>query len=40
VRLGAPALEQSAETDMAARLTFQGSKIIKGQVRISWPLVF
>jgi hypothetical protein len=40
VRLGAPDLEQSAETDMAARLTFQGSKIIKGQVRISWPLVF
>jgi hypothetical protein len=23
-----------------ARLTFHGSKIIKGQIRISWPLVF
>jgi hypothetical protein len=40
VRLGAHGLNQSAETDIAARLTFQGSKIIKGQIRISWPLVF
>jgi hypothetical protein len=40
VRLGAPALDRSAQTDMAARLTFQGFKIIKGQIRISWPLVF
>jgi hypothetical protein len=40
VRLGTPALDRSAETDLAARLTFQGSKIIRGQIRISWPLVF
>jgi hypothetical protein len=40
VRLGAPALDQSAETNIAARLTFHGSKIIKGQIRISWPLIF
>ncbi len=40
VRLGAPAPDRFAETSIAARLTFHGSKIIKGQIRISWPLVF
>ncbi len=40
VRLGAPAPDRFAETSIAARLTFQGSKIIKGQIRVSWPLVF
>ena len=40
VRLGEPAGDHFAETNLAARLTFHGSKIIKGQIRISWPLVF
>src|SRR5260221_7420012 len=40
VRLGAPSPDPVAETNTAARLTFHGSKIIKGQIRISWPLVF
>jgi hypothetical protein len=37
VRLGDP--DRFAETNLAVRLTFYGSKIIKGQIRISWPLV-
>jgi hypothetical protein len=40
VQLGAPAPDRFAETNIAARLTFHGSKIIKGQIRISWPLIF
>jgi hypothetical protein len=40
VRLGAPAPDRFAETNIAARLTFRGSKIINGQIRISWPLIF
>jgi hypothetical protein len=40
VRLRNPAAVQFAETNIAAKITFQGSKIIKGQIRISWPLVF
>jgi len=40
VRLRTPAADQSAEINIAAKITFQGSKIIKGQIRISWPLVF
>ena len=40
VRLRIPGTDEVAETNIAARLTFQGSKIIKGQIRISWPLVF
>jgi hypothetical protein len=40
VRLSASAPNRFAETNIAARLTFHGSKIIKGQIRISWPLVF
>jgi hypothetical protein len=40
VRLRSPAAGQLAETNIATRITFQGSKIIKGQIRISWPLVF
>jgi hypothetical protein len=39
VRLGASAPDRFAETTVAARLTFHGSKIVKGQIRISWPLV-
>jgi hypothetical protein len=40
VRLGASGLDQFVETTVAARLTFHGVKIIKGQIRISWPLLF
>jgi hypothetical protein len=40
VRLGGPAPDRFAETNIAARLTFHGLKIIKGQIRISWPLAF
>jgi hypothetical protein len=40
VRLRTPAAGQVAETNIAAKITFQGSKIIKAQIRISWPLVF
>jgi hypothetical protein len=40
VRLRSSAAGQFAETNIAAKITFQGSKIIKGQIRISWPLVF
>src|SRR4029077_14157154 len=39
VRLRTPGTGQVAETKMAAKLTFQRSKIIKVQIRISWPLV-
>jgi hypothetical protein len=39
VRLRSPGTGQLAETNIAAKLTFQRSKIIKVQVRISWPLV-
>jgi hypothetical protein len=37
VRLRNPAADQLAETDIAAKIPFQRSKIIKGQVRISCP---
>jgi hypothetical protein len=40
VRLQTREMGWLAETNIAAKLTFQGSKIIKVQVRISWPLVF
>jgi hypothetical protein len=40
VRLRSPGAGQPVETNIAAKLTFQRSKIIKGQIRISWPLVF
>ena len=40
LRLGGLVPDQFAETNIATRLTFHGSKIIKGQIRISWPLVF
>jgi hypothetical protein len=40
VRLGATAPDRFAETTIAARLTFDGSEIIKGQIRVSWPLAF
>ncbi|MBV8214562.1 MAG: hypothetical protein JOZ08_15220 [Verrucomicrobia bacterium] len=39
VRLRSGTAGQVAETNIAAKITFQGSKIIKGQIRISWPLV-
>jgi hypothetical protein len=40
VRLRTREAGRLAETNIAAKLTFQGSKIIKCQIRISWPLVF
>jgi hypothetical protein len=40
VRLQTREAGQLAETNIAAKITFQGSKIIKCQIRISWPLVF
>jgi hypothetical protein len=40
VRLRTPGTGHVAETQIAARITFQGSKIIKGKIRISWPLAF
>src|SRR5215469_5888488 len=40
VRLRSPGADQLVETNIAAKITFHRSKIIKGQIRISWPLVF
>jgi hypothetical protein len=40
VRLQTSGTDQSTETNIAAKITFHGSGIIKGQIRISWPLVF
>jgi hypothetical protein len=40
VRLRAPGMQQPIETNLAAKITFSGSTIIKGQIRITWPLVF
>jgi len=40
VRLQTREVGRLAETNIAAKITFQGSKIIKCQIRISWPLVF
>jgi hypothetical protein len=40
VRLRTPGTGHVAETNIAARITFRGSKIIKCQIRISWPLAF
>jgi hypothetical protein len=40
VRLQTREAGRLAETNIAAKITFQGSKIIKSQIRISWPLVF
>jgi hypothetical protein len=40
VRLQSPGAGQPVETNIAVRITFLRSKIIKGQIRISWPLVF
>jgi hypothetical protein len=37
VRLETPGMDRSAETNIAAKITFHGSSIIKGQIRISWP---
>jgi hypothetical protein len=38
VRLRTPGIDQPTETNMAAKITFHGSTIIKGQIRISSPL--
>jgi hypothetical protein len=38
VRLRTPEVGRLAETNIAAKLTFRRSKIIKVQIRISWPL--
>jgi len=40
VRLQSPGTDQPAETDLAARISFQGATITRVQIRISWPLVF
>ena len=40
VRLRTPGMDQPSETNLAARITFQGSTVTKVQIRISWPLVF
>ena len=40
VRLQTREAGRLAETNIAAKITFQGSKIIKCQIRISWPLAF
>jgi hypothetical protein len=40
VRLQTREADQPVETNIAVKITFQRSKIIKGQIRISWPLVF
>jgi hypothetical protein len=40
VRLRSTGVDQLAETNIAGKITFQGSKITKAQIRISWPLVF
>jgi hypothetical protein len=40
VRLQCFGSAKFAETKTAAKLTFRGSKIVKGQIGISWPLVF
>jgi hypothetical protein len=40
VRLQSPRAGHPVETNIAAKITFEASKIIKGQIRICWPLVF
>ena len=40
VRLRPPGTEKVAETNIASKIIFQGSEIIKCQIRICWPLVF
>jgi hypothetical protein len=40
VRLQSPRAGHPVETNIAAKVTFEASKIIKGQIRICWPLVF
>jgi hypothetical protein len=40
VRLRSSGAGNLAETNIAAKITFQTSKIVKCQIRISWPLVF
>jgi hypothetical protein len=40
VRLAVSGSDRCVETTVAARLTFHALQIIKGQIRISWPLAF
>lgn len=40
IRLRPPRAGQPAETNIATKITFLGSRIIEGQIRISCPLVF
>ena len=40
VRLRSAGTDHLADTNIAARITFQQSQIINTQIRISWPLVF
>jgi hypothetical protein len=40
VRLRSFGAGNLAETNIASKITFQASKIVKCQIRISWPLVF
>ena len=40
VKLRTREARRLAETNIAAKITFQRSKITKCQIRISWPLVF
>jgi hypothetical protein len=40
VRLRTMATDKVVEINIAAKLSFHGSKIINGQIRISWPLGF
>jgi hypothetical protein len=40
VRLRSSGAGNLAETNIAAKITFQASKMVKCQIRISWPLVF
>jgi|SRR5215472_3676912 len=40
VRLQNPRAGQPVETNIAAKIMFEASKIVKGQMCISWPLVF
>jgi hypothetical protein len=40
VRLRTLTTGKFVEINIVAKLSFRGSKIINGQIRISWPLVF
>jgi hypothetical protein len=40
VQLERPGTVEATETNVSAKFTFQGLKITKCQIRISWPLAF